>query len=521
MWRDNDQNNLRRECLFGDRLVWCFADRPASFHAMLSDVAERFPDSEALVAGGLRLSYRTLWERAGCLASRLVAHGVVAGDRVAILIGNRPEFVEAVLACVRLGAIATPLNTRMAAPEIAYCVEDCSAAALLHQPDAVDLPLPSEIPSCLTRLEIDGNERPLIRAPIVPMATPHEEEPVFILYTSGTTGRPKGAVLTGVNIVHTIMHYCAAMRLNHYERSLLAVPGSHVTGLIAQIAVMFAKGGAIVMQEHFKAGQTLELLATERITHTIMVPAMYNLLLREEGLSSVNLSTWRIGGYGGAPMPQATIRALADIAPSLGLVNAYGATETTSPATLLPPEHAASHSDSIGWPLHCVDIVVMDGDGREVPAGEIGELWIAGPMTSPGYWDNSEATAANFVGGYWKSGDLGSKDMNGFVRIVDRKKDMINRGGYKVYSVEVENALALYSDVQECAVVGYPCPVLGERVKAIVTPTLHADRSGLQDRLADHVASHLSDYKRPDRYVIVEEPLPRNPNGKVRKTFLR
>jgi O-succinylbenzoic acid--CoA ligase len=199
-------------------------------------------------------------------------------------------------------------------------------------------------------------------------------------------------------------------------------------------------------------------------------------------------------------------------------MNAYGATETSSPATLMPRGEQAAHLDSVGRPLPCVDIVVVDDTGVEVPPGETGELMIAGPCVVPGYWDNPEATAREFIGGYWRSGDLGSQDTEGFVRIFDRKKDMINRGGYKIWSVEVENTLVGFPGVIEAAAIGVPCPVLGERVHAFVYTTQPAPDP---QALIDWCASRLADYKVPERIGLRTEPLPRNANGKLMKRTLR
>ena len=203
--------------------------------------------------------------------------------------------------------------------------------------------------------------------------------------------------------------------------------------------------------------------------------------------------------------------------PALELMNCYGSTETTSPATLMP-RGDRSHPDSVGRALHCVQMCVMDDDGRELPHGEMGEIWIKGPMVVRGYWDNPEATQANITGGYWHSGDLGTIDAQGYVRVMDRKKDMINRGGFKIYSVEVENVLMAVAGVVEAAVVGHPCPVLGERVHAyLYAPQASADA----DAVRAHCAQRLADYKVPELVVFVDAPLPRNANGKLLKRALR
>jgi acyl-CoA synthetase (AMP-forming)/AMP-acid ligase II len=229
-----------------------------------------------------------------------------------------------------------------------------------------------------------------------------------------------------------------------------------------------------------------------------------------------------VGGYGGAPMPVAIIVELAGKLPGLALMNCYGSTETTSPATLMPPGQTRAHNDTVGQPLHCVDMRVMDDDGREQPAGSLGELWIKGPNVVRGYWRNPEATQANITGGYWRSGDLGTIDAQGYVRVMDRKKDMINRGGLKIYTIEVENALYEHPAVAECAVVAKPCPVLGERVHAFVSlKPEHTPSHELHEQLRSHCVSRLSDYKVPESLSLRQTPLPRNANGKLLKREMR
>jgi len=287
------------------------------------------------------------------------------------------------------------------------------------------------------------------------------------------------------------------------------------------VLTMLHLGGCVVVVPSFKADSAIALLAAERISHAIMVPAMYNLCLLQPGFATADLSAWRIGGYGGAPMPVATIDALAARLPQLTLVNAYGATETTSPTTMIPLGQTRGHADTVGVPLPAARVKVMDDDGHELPVGETGELWIAGPMVVPGYWANTEATAASFTAGWWHSGDLGSIDAGGFVRVFDRKKDMLNRGGYKVYSVEVENVLMGWPGMVEAAIVGRPCPVLGERVHAVVHVTPGSAQHGDDAALRAFCAARLADYKVPETITWRAEPLPRNANGKLMKRLLR
>jgi O-succinylbenzoic acid--CoA ligase len=517
---------LRRETRFGRELT-CFADRPPNLAAMFAATVARHGMREALVDGSHRLDYAKLDRVTDRVAGHLHRLGVGQGDRVALLLANEREFVQTLVAAFKIGAIAVPVNVREQRPELAFILNQCGARAIVFDTDLADrLPVPADAPALEVRLAVGGGAPGAIsfdelldsHSPAAPRPDIGEEETAVILYTSGTTGRPKGAMLTHLNLVHTCLHYRVCMSLTEADRSLLAVPASHVTGLAAILLAMFAAGGCVIMLRAFKARAFLELAATERITHTLVVPAIYNLCLREPDLDRFDLSAWRVGGFGGAPMPEGTIRALAGRLPGLTLVNAYGATETTSPTTIMPAGLQAAHLDSVGVVVPCGDVRVMDGEGREVAPGEPGELWIAGPMVVPGYWDNPEANALEFAGGYWKSGDVGSVDAHGFVRIFDRLKDLVNRGGYKVYCAEVESVLSLHPAVVEAALVAVPDPVLGEKSHAFVV-TRKADVTAAA--LRQHCARHLADYKVPDFVTLRADPLPRNANGKLLKRALR
>jgi acyl-CoA synthetase (AMP-forming)/AMP-acid ligase II len=514
---------LRHETHYGDRVVRCFADRPAHIDAMFRAVAARHPKRDALVLGEERVTYEALDMQVEAVAGNLARRGLRKGDRLALLLGNCFAFVTAVLAAARAGIIVVPMSTRQRAPETEFILTQCEAAGLIYQGDlAGHLPVRAALPhlrECFVLGDGPGTPFRQLTGPCPAPAVAITEEDTFaLLYTSGTTGRPKGAMLTHLGTVHSLMHYQQGMALRDGEVSVLAVPASHVTGLVAIILTMLRVGGSIVLLPAFKARNFMEIAARERMTHTLVVPAMYNLCLLDPDMAQFDLSAWRIGAFGGAPMPQATIARIAAAWPNLTLVNVYGSTETTSPVTMLPLGEAATRADTVGKALPCADVIAMDDDGRAVAAGASGELWIAGPMIIPGYWQNPDADRMAFWRGYWKSGDIGSIDVDGYVRVLDRKKDLINRGGYKVYCIEVESVLARHPGVVECAVIGRPDPVLGERVHAVIV----ARGAGIGEaELKRFCAESLSDYKVPDTIAFLPDALPRNANGKVQKTALR
>jgi O-succinylbenzoic acid--CoA ligase len=515
---------MRHERHYGDRIVRCFVERPNNAYDLLREAAARNGEGEAIVCGNERMSYRELERAVEQCAAGLEMAGIGKGDRVAMLLGNGIPFPVVLFAALHVGAIAVPMSVREQTQGLAYMLTHSGAKLLVYDADLADrLPKPEDTPAIVQRTAVDPMA-PFARMPLLtaaaggPPAVVDEEDTAIILYTSGTSGRPKGAMLSHLGISHSVLHYECCMGLTSNDRSIVAVPMSHVTGVIALIAAMVRAAGTLIVMPAFKASEFLELAARERMTQSLMVPAMYNLCVLDPSFEPAKYSAWRVGGYGGAAMAPSTIARFAQMLPRLSLMNAYGSTETTSPVTLMPPSETRGRPDSVGWAVPCADILVVDDDGREVAAGEQGELWLGGPMVVKGYWDDPAATAESFVGGYWRSGDIGSQDVEGYVRVFDRKKDMINRGGYKIYSIEVENALMSFPGVVEAAAVAQPCPVLGERVHAFVV----ASDAGVQPAdLKRHCASLLADYKVPEIITLRDEPLPRNAYGKLLKRDLR
>ncbi|MEI2734201.1 MAG: class I adenylate-forming enzyme family protein [Rhodoblastus sp.] len=524
---DETAGVLREETHYDGRRMLCYAQRPATLLAMFDGLVARFGDRPAIVEE-TSISYRDLDRLTRVIGANLSALGVASGDRVALYLGNAWEFLAVLFACVRIGAIVVPIGTRQRHAELEFMLNDSGAKVLVHEADLAEfIPAPAEIPGVAHRFSIraaatgaQSFDELLGEGAACPVHTPHEEDVAVILYTSGTTGRPKGAQLTHLGIIHSALAFSRTFALAEQDRGYVAVPLSHVTGLVGvAMATMIAGGAVVLMRQAFKAPDFIAQAAREKITFAIVVPAIYSLCAMSPALDEHDLSAWRIGSFGGAPMPAPTIQALAKKLPRLDLVNAYGATETTSPATIMPAPLWRENVDSVGRVVHCGVIRIVDDEGRDVAPGAPGEIWIAGPMVVPGYLNRPDANASEFVDGFWKSGDIGSRDANGFVRVFDRKKDMINRGGFKIFSAEVESVIAGIPGVVECAIVGKPDAVLTERVCAIVVVEEGAAVDAEDVRA--FCAQRLSDYKTPEFVTVRTDPLPRNANGKILKPLLR
>lgn len=505
----------------GDRMVRCFNPRPPHMRALFEAALKARSHEAAVIDEAQSLSWELLHRLSLAACAHLQHMGVQTGDRVALLKGNSAGFVIATYAVMHLGAVLVPISTRESAPGVSFIVNQCGAKVIICDQTLAHLP-PAQLADGAALLAwllpedlmLLGDATPLVNGLAV-----HEDDAAVILYTSGTTGQPKGAVLTHLNLIHSLLHFQHGLSLTAEDRALLAVPASHVTGLVAIILTMLAVGGCVVVLREFKAAACVHIASLHRVSYSLMVPAMYALCLREPALANADLSAWRWAGFGGAPMPPSIIEGLQAHCPKIQLFNAYGATETTSPATMTPPP--SQLVDKVGVPLPCADVRVIDEQGNEVPAGTPGEVWIAGPMVVPRYWNNPEATQSSFVAGYWKSGDIGTLDTQGYLQVHDRQKDMINRGGYKVFSVEVENCLLGHEEVVEAATVGVPCPVLGERSHAFVVAPHCRDTFALEAALRERCQHALADYKTPDFWTFLSDPLPRNANGKTIKRQLR
>ncbi len=465
----------------------------SSLLRMLRDTVDRDAGREALVetGGGPRLTYQELWDRAARVAGGLRAAGVGPGDRVAIRLGNGVDWVLAFFGTVLAGGIVVPVNTRFTEDEVGYVITD-SGAAYIVQPGS---PLP------------DGE-------PYV-VDDPAPDDPAAIFYTSGTTGFPKGAITTNANFLSNCETCRRILSLGGQGdmRTLVSVPLFHVTGCNSQLLLAVYLGGATVIMPQFDVGELLRAIEAERIDVLTTVPAIYWLAINQPQFLETDVSSVRALSYGGAPIAPELVTRIVKAFPEARVGNGFGLTETSSVTTYLPHEYV-QHADSVGFPAPVCDVRI-DEPG---PDG-VGELLIRGPNVVAGYWNKPRETAETFVDGWLHSGDLARIDSEGLVHIVDRAKDMINRGGENVYCVEVENALAGAPGVFEAAVVGVPDEVMGEKVGAVLVPA----PGGRIDvpAVLTYLRERIADFKVPQYVVVRPDPLPRNPGGKLLKRRLR
>jgi long-chain acyl-CoA synthetase len=468
---------------------------PASVVAMLRSAVDRDPDAEAAVElDGPRLSFAQVWERAARVAGGLRASGVSDGDRVAIRLGNGVDWVLAFFGTLLAGAVAVPVNTRFTESEARYVVDD-SGAAFVFEPN-VALP--------------DGK-------PHVTEETSRDDL-AAIFYTSGTTGFPKGAMTTHGNFLTNTENVRRVKMLPAWDprlRNLISVPLFHVTGCNTQLLPTLEGGAAAVIMPTFQVDRFLRAIPEERIAILISVPAIFWLAISQPGFAGHDVGGVRYISYGGAPIAPALVARIKSGFPNARVGNGFGLTESSSVSTYLPHEYADTHAHSVGFPAPAVDLDLDTVD----PDSGVGELLIRGGNVVAGYWGRPQATAATFRDGWLRTGDLARIDEDGFTYVVDRAKDMINRGGENVYSVEVENVLMAAPGVFEVSVVGVADEMMGEKVGAIVVP--RPDEPFDVGAMLEHARAHLADFKVPQYVSVRAEALPRNPAGKVLKPALR
>src|ERR1700730_10260796 len=474
-----------------------YLDRPASLVHMLRASVERDHSAIALVeVGGPSLSDGELWDRAARVAAGLRAKGVQRGDRVAIRLHNGIDWVLAFFGVQMLGAVAVPVNTRFTEQEAAYVVEDSGASYVF----AAGAALP------------DGEQA------VIEDLAPQELSAIF--YTSGTTGFPKGAMTSHRNFTTNSEN---ALRCLFTDRSegpeistLVSVPLFHVTGCNSQLIPMLEVGGRVeILSGPLDFGGFFTAVGSNGVNQLVSVPAIYHAVIRNPAFAELDVSGVRWVSYGGAPIAESLVQQIMEAFPNARVGNGFGLTETSSLTSFLPHEEAADHADSVGFAMPVVDLALDEPD----PETGVGELLVRGPNVVQGYWNKPQATAETFVDGWLHTGDVGRIDADGLLYIVDRIKDMINRGGENVYSIEVENVLAGAPGVGEAGVGAVPDEMMGEKVGAVIVPV--AGRQLDVDAVLHHCRDQLADFKVPQYISVRDEPLTRNPGGKLLKAQLR
>jgi len=516
--------------------------------AVIEQHARRRPDAEAVVCGATRLTYAQLNGWASQIANALAASGIRRGDHVALLCPNLPYFPAIYFGILKAGATVVPLNVLLKPREIAYHLRDSDAKAMFCFQGTAELPMADAakaavavVPACKQLIVlphptipmdpalVDGSEViPLSRflgaqpATFETVATAPDDTAI-ILYTSGTTGQPKGAELTHFNMVVNGMCSAELCAASHDDlgrhATAVTLPLFHATAQTAQMIAYFHLGGTLVLLPRFDPAALLAAMPAERITHWIGVPTMYWTLLkhaREQNIDVSTVATLRLAVSGGAPMPVELMR---DFEKTFGvrIVEGYGLSETSPVATFNHVDRP-SKPGTVGQPLFAVDIKIVDDNDDPVETGKPGEVVIRGHNVMKGYYKQPEATAEAMRNGWFHTGDIGTLDEDGYLSIVDRKKDMILRGGFNVYPRELEEIMLTHPGVSLVAVVGVPDARLGEEVKAFVVKKPGVDVT--EEALRTWCQEQFAAYKYPRLFEFRTE-LPTTATGKILKRELR
>ncbi|HEV2760363.1 MAG TPA: AMP-binding protein [Acidimicrobiales bacterium] len=502
--------------------VRCYPDRPHTIVEALDRAVRLFPDVVALETPEGDVTYAEFAELVEGAVERLGEEGLEPGDRLAVCLRNGLDIAVAIWAAARAGLVFVGLSIRLAPTQWAYMLSHSGASLALGHPEFSDglLRAGAEAGMAAERVRevgdhLTGRRRPW-RGAAAPF--PDEDSTYAVIYTSGTTGRPKASRMVHRGTMHSAIAYVRTLALTPGDRTAIVFPLYYVTGHVAQITPMMLVGGTSVTVADVVPREFVQLIGQRRITYLMVVPSIWPLLLRVPGFGWPELAHVEIGAFGGSPVPISTIAALRERMPQLRLYDAYGLTETHSPATILLDSEFRRKPGSVGRPLPCADVRVVDDDGRDVPGGEAGELLLRGPMVTTGYFGDEAATEAALTDGWLHSGDYARVDEEGYVFILDRKKDMIMRGGNKVYSVELEYLLVSHPDIAEAAVFGVPDRLAYESVATYVVPA--AGRTVDPATVQQWVARHMADFAVP-RHIRVVDTIPRNRTGKIDKLALR
>ncbi|MFZ0493818.1 MAG: long-chain fatty acid--CoA ligase [Acidimicrobiia bacterium] len=479
--------------------------------------ADLHPDKVALIDDGrdLTLTYATLEDQVRRLAAWLASNGVGKSDRVAILAGNTTDMFEALFACAKLSAILVPLNFRLAVPELQFIINDCRPRALIYE-DTYATAVPQLDAPVRLQLGPDYEAAKAASDPssVNPVTADHDD-PWAILYTSGTTGHPKGAITTHGMFFWNAVNIGNAVGLTFDSTNLNVLPTFHSGGLNLYTTPCLHIGATSINLREFNPGRLLSWLTSGEVTHFFGVPSIYQFLAEHPGWEDADLSAVRSWACGGAAMPVALLERYA--ARGVVIRQGMGMTETSPTIFLTDGAHAMTKAGSVGKPVLHTEIRIVDEDGADMQVGEIGELWVRGPNVTPGYWERSEANESSFTEGWLHTGDAARSDEDGYIYLVDRWKDMFISGGENVYPAEVEQVLFHHPNVLDVAVIGIPDDRWGEVGLAIIVP--RDENSFDPDDVIAFCEGKLARYKIP-KHIVATDELPRNAAGKVLKRQL-
>lgn len=496
---------------------------------MLNRSARRFPNKTAIVDDNRRFTYVTLLKRVNQLAGWFQSKGINKGEKVALLLYNSIEITECLIALGKIGAVAVPVNFRLQQLEFEYILQNSDAKMLIAHQDFVDiigkmrvnLPLLEEV------IVVDQQEAKhhsyfsyddIFETAFIPSLEELKDDDDFlIVYTSGTTGKPKGAVLTHKNVFMNSVNMCLECSLTKDEVQVISTPLFHIGGISA-LTMLLLVGGTTILLRKFDPEHLLQIFDKEKVTYSFMVPSMWNILLELPSFKNYNVTSIQKICCGAATTPLELKKKLLKHFPSAGVFDTFGHTEMAASTSTLKASDSLLKTGSVGLPYSNVEVRVVDENMNDCAPGEVGEIVYRGPTTMKEYYKNAEATKEAVNGGWLHSGDLVKLDDEGYITVVDRKKDMIISGGENIYPKEIEEVLYTHPDILEAAVVGIPDEKWGETVKAYIV--LRNGKSITAQQVIDYCTDKMARYKKP-HYVEFLEELPRNGSGKILKTKLR
>lgn len=493
--------------------------------AMLERAARKSPDTTAVVFGDSTLTFHELDARVNRLANGLHGLGVRRRDRVAVLMYNSLEVIEAYFACAKLGAICVPLNFRLTVSELTHILSDSRARVLVARGELVEIAALVSRETPIARVVGDGTGETLDYETLLatsssapPGVDVRENDIAFLMYTSGTTGFPKGAMLSHLNLMTNTSNWIIEMQARPGDTWLSGLPLFHIGGLNGVLPCIYLVGTCVITESMgFNASESLTQLERFGVTACYFVPTQWQQLCEVQAAEPVDTSRLRRALWGASVASPGTLEAMIRTFPDVGFASAFGQTEMSSNTAFLQPSDAVTKLGSVGRIAVNVEYRIVDDDGCDVRPGEIGEIVYRGPTVMYGYFNNPEATEAAFTGGWFHSGDLVREDAEGFIWVIDRKKDLIVSGGENIYPAEVERAFESHAGVREVAVFG----VAHEKwVETPVAAVVVDDAELTVDELMQHIREQLASYKKPSDIVFVDA-LPRNAAGKVLRRELR